>query len=90
MKALIVVVAVGLAGCQSNRPIAELSYTEVKELAGMIRQRCAEQGVKEGDPQWDACTKQEISRESARRNRARQVADSTVICNRIGTTTICN
>lgn len=91
MKALIVIViAAGLAGCQSNRPIAELSYTEVKALAVVIEQRCEDQGVKRGDPQWDTCTKQEISRESARRNRARQVADSTVICNRIGTTTICN
>ena len=89
MKALIVgVIAAGLAGCQP-KPIAELSYTEVKALAVVINQRCIDQGVKPGTPQWDTCTKQEISRENAQRNRAARAADSVVICNQVGFSTIC-
>lgn len=92
MKTLLTIgfVAVALAGCQSRKQISEMSYTEIKDLAAVINQRCLDQGVKPEDPQWQTCTKQEISRENATRVRARQVADSTVICNRVGTATICN
>lgn len=90
MKALIAVgFALTLAACQQNRPIAELSYTGVKELAVVINQRCIDQGVKPGTPQWDDCTKQEISRENSRRNRAARAADSVVVCNQVGFSTIC-
>lgn len=93
--ALMIAAALALAGCQQNKPIAELSYSEVKELAGVIRQRCEAQGVKQGGPEWDACTKQEISRESATRNRrAAAIASAAnsgpTVCNTIGYTTICN
>lgn len=92
MKTLIVVglTALALTGCQSRKQISEMSYSEIKDLAVVINQRCLDQGVKPEDPQWQVCTKQEISRENANRVRARQVADSTVICNRVGTATICN
>lgn len=86
---LAVVAALALAACNSSKPISELSYSEVKALASVIDQRCVDQGIGPNSPEWDACTKQEITRENARRVRARQVADSTVICNQVGTSTIC-
>lgn len=78
-----------LAGCQQNKPVSELSYTELKQVAAQIEQRCVDQGAPRGSSGWDMCIKQEATRETARRNRARQIADSTVICNQVGSSTIC-
>jgi hypothetical protein len=90
MRAFLLVAATsfGIVGCQ-QKTIAELSYTEMKQLAGEILQRCIDQGVKSGTPEMDICAKQEISRENSRRNRARRAADSTVICNQVGTAMVC-
>jgi hypothetical protein len=93
MKYALIGLAVILAGCQANRPLAELSYSEIKLVADEIEKRCAAQGAPRGSSEWDACARQEITRENARRNRARQVADSiansTVVCNQVGTATVC-
>lgn len=86
---VLLVVGLGLAGCVSNKPVAEMSYTEVVQLAGTIESRCVAQGVRRGTADWDICTKQEVNREVARRNRIAS-QPPTVICNRIGDTVICN
>lgn len=92
MKTIIGMAALlALGGCQSEKkPIAEMSYSETYQLAAEINQRCIAQGVKPEDPNWKACTMQEITRENATRNRAAAKADRSMMCQRIGTMTVCD
>lgn len=71
-----------LAGCQT-KPIAEMSYTEVKQLAGEITQRCYAQGVKPKSAEFEVCMRQEISREDATRasNQRRRMAAAAALGN---------
>lgn len=64
-----------LSACQT-KPIEQMSYTEVKALAGEIQKRCYAQGVKPNSREYDMCIRQEISREQSTRvaNRQRQIA----------------
>jgi hypothetical protein len=55
-----------LAGCQT-KPIEQMSYTEVRQLAGEIAKRCNDQGVKGPSREFSACTQQEITREASLR-----------------------
>lgn len=90
MKALLAIAVVAtLAGCQANKPLSELTYTELKQVAVDIEKRCADQGAPRGSPNWDVCTKQEVTRENARRNRIASSAGPTV-CTAVGYTVICN
>ncbi|NVM43185.1 hypothetical protein HWX16_23150 [Ochrobactrum intermedium] len=77
MKLAIIVLgaALSLSACQT-KPIEQMSYTEVKALAGEIQKRCYAQGVKPNSREYDMCIRQEISREQSTRvaNRQRQIA----------------
>jgi hypothetical protein len=80
-----------LAGCQREKPIAEMTYTEVKVLAAQIGDRCEAQGAKRGTPSWDICTKQEANREDAlRTRRSAGGGGGPTVCNTFGATTVCN
>lgn len=65
-----VVLVGGLAGCQSQqKPVGEMSHSEMQELAGEIAARCLKSGAKKGTPAMEACIKQEFRREIAARAR---------------------
>lgn len=87
--ALVVMAAISLAGCQASKPIEQMSYSESKALAAELHKRCAAQGFPQGDPEFNACMKQEINREASVRNEAYRRANSTVICTTVGYTVIC-
>lgn len=87
-KTIVMAAAAILAGCQ-GKPISEMSYTETRALAVEINQRCRDQGLNSEMPEWKICVQQEITRENSIRNRAARKADSGVICNRVGFSTIC-
>lgn len=55
-----------LAGCQS-KPIEQMSYTELNQLAGVLAKSCLDQGVKAGSAEMDLCLRQEVGREKATR-----------------------
>jgi hypothetical protein len=94
MRRVVLVFAVALAGCQS-KPVEQMSYSEVRALAHDINKRCNDQGVFGPSAEFDACTRQEISREKSIRaaNYARR--QSAVACRSFPTgggfsTTVCN
>lgn len=60
-----------LTGCNST-PIEELTYSQTKALAAELHKRCAEQGAPPGSPDFDACMRQELTREQAIRYRNRE------------------
>lgn len=66
MRAVLVLAAIALAGCQST-PVQELSYTQRQVLAKQIAIRCAEQGYPDGNPQQRECIAHEVNREVALR-----------------------
>ncbi|NDV86779.1 hypothetical protein GTW51_08695 [Aurantimonas aggregata] len=63
---MIVALLAPLAAC-TTKPIAEMSYTEVKVLADEIIERCNDQGVANGSPEMTICLRQEVGREDATR-----------------------
>ena len=72
MKSKLLAVALGLAflsGCQTQT-VEEMSYTQRKELAGVIAKRCVDQGYTEKSPEFVPCIKAETEGEIARRRRA--------------------
>lgn len=77
-----------LTGCQS-KTIEQLSYSETKVLAKQLHDRCAAQGVPQGHSEFDACMRQEISREASIRHEAAERRNNTVVCNRVFSTVIC-
>lgn len=60
-----------LAGCQTQQ-ISEMNYTQRKELAGKLVQRCIDQGVKLGSAEMQTCTWAEAQAENAKRQNARR------------------
>lgn len=88
------VAAIALAGCQS-KPVEQMSYTEVRALAGEIQKRCEAQGARSPSAEFEACIQQEVTREKSVRaaNYARR--QSGVTCSSFPTgggyaTTVCN
>ncbi|EJB03750.1 hypothetical protein Rleg9DRAFT_2587 [Rhizobium leguminosarum bv. trifolii WSM597] len=84
MRAKLVVVAafsLVLASCQ-DRPIDELSYSELKSLSLELHKRCWAQGVKSDTPEMKMCLQQEFTRESSIRSnnlQARQAMGEALI-----------
>lgn len=70
-QAAAMALVLALAGCQT-KPVDEMSYTEVKQLAGQIVDRCVAQGIKENTREMTACSQQEARREVVTRQRMRQ------------------
>lgn len=69
MKHLFIALGVGvvlLTGCQT-KPIQQMSYSEIVELAAQIKKRCEDQGARPPSTEWKLCTQQEISRERSLR-----------------------
>lgn len=89
---ILIACAVVLSGCiPANKPVDQMSYSELVEVAKRVDQRCADQGVKKGDPRYDLCIKQEATRETSRRRALYNLSNSpSITCNRIGSATICN
>ena len=81
-----------LAGCQSKQ-IEEMNYSERKDLAGQIAQRCYDQGVKPGSSEYETCSRVEVQREAALRKRSseRQTRNVRVsaYCQNFGGNTVC-
>lgn len=77
-----------LSSCQS-KPIEQMSYTETKALAQQLHKRCADQGAPPGSSEFDACMRQEVSREASIRNENAERRRNTVVCNRAFNTVIC-
>ena len=89
----ILVLCLAVTGC--TKTVAEMNYTERKELAGEIVKRCYAQGVKSGTPEMDTCMQAETQSEVAKRNRQAAVQDARrssgpTVCNKVGYTVICN
>lgn len=78
-----------LAGCQS-KPIEQMSYSETKELAKQLHQRCAAQGAPQGSPEFEGCMKQEVGREASLRRERHDRLQSGVTCFNSFGTVICN
>ena len=63
---LSVMIVCALVSCQ-DKPVNELSYSELKALSLDIHKRCWAQGVKDNSPEMKLCLQQEFNRESAMR-----------------------
>lgn len=63
-------VAMVLAGCVSEKPIDELSYSERQALVEEILQRCEAQGVNRNSAEMQDCFHVEAEREVDRRRDA--------------------
>lgn len=93
MKILIVMVAVAaLAACQSKE-VAEMSYSEVKDLVAKKGQECMAQGVKPHTPEMQTCVNHEMNAEQTRRKnmnaRLQAAANSSTYCHGFGNTVTC-
>lgn len=86
---LAAVAVFALGGCQS-KPVEQMSYTELRAVAGQIQKRCEAQGVYKGSKDYDMCIRQEINRETSVRQANYNRINSGVVCNTFGTTVICN
>lgn len=60
-----------LAGCETT-PIQELSYSQRKELAQKITDRCVAQGIALNSPEMKPCQMAEVEREVATREHNQQ------------------
>lgn len=95
MKGWAVAAALVLAGCAADKPLDQLSYTELKDVAAKVGARCEAQGIKRGSPEWTPCVQQEINREKATRDAAASARRNRVHCTTNNwapnfTTTTCN
>lgn len=66
----IVIAGLALSACQANKPLDELSYSELKTVADQIGARCEAQGITRKSPEWGLCVQQETNRERAARDNA--------------------
>lgn len=73
------VVAVGLAGC-AGKPVEQMTYSETNQLAAEINARCEKQGAGYGKPNFDACIRQEVTREKSLRNEQAEQRRRSVGC----------
>jgi hypothetical protein len=73
-----------LAGCEST-PVEQMSYSETKELALRLHKRCADEGAPQGSKEFDACMRQELSREAS----LRRERHNTTVCMPIGYAVVC-
>lgn len=87
---LAVLLLIPLGGCLRDKPVSQLTYSELKTLAQEVEARCAKQGVMRGSPEFEACTKQESVREATARRENYNRMNSGVVCSSVGTTTVCN
>jgi len=87
--ALVVGFGLLLAGCQST-PVQQMSYTETKALAQELHARCAAEGAPQGSPEFDACMKQELTRETSIRNARAERRRHMMICRPVFNTVMCN
>lgn len=69
----LLVTALALAGC--TKTVDEMSYSEVKEYASKLHERCLEQGVKPG-PEMQLCINQEARADQAKRRRQREIGEA--------------
>ena len=75
-----------LAACSSQPPLEQMTYSQTKELADQLHKRCAEQGAPMGSKEFDACMKQEVSREASTRREARDKENrqsSCIVANKV-------
>jgi len=72
MRAITVLLLLAVAGCQATKPIAAMSYGELKTLANEIGNRCVAQGVKPGTRDFEVCFRQESNREAYNREMTRR------------------
>lgn len=87
-RAIVLLLCGALAGCQANKPVEAMSYTELNALADQIDARCAKQGAGKGTPQYRTCFQVEANAERYNRNAKREAA-LRLIANRPRTTN-CN
>lgn len=93
MRRLSILAACGLlSGCMTAAtPVSHMSYTQLQEVAKQIEKRCADQGITKQSPQYNACVKQESTREaSTRRERYNMIRSGGTVCNQVGTAVICD
>lgn len=69
-RVVLLAAALAIAGC--TKTVDEMSYSEVKEYAAKMHERCVKQGVKPG-PEMQTCINQEARADQARRARQRQI-----------------
>lgn len=70
MKWVIVACAIALAGCET-KSVDEMSYTEVKQYAGELMERCRAQGAAAGN-EMQMCINQEARADEMKRRKAIQ------------------
>lgn len=94
MKSIVLILGLlTVAGC--TKTVEEMSYSERKALSNQIVKRCIAQGVQVGSKEMNACTYAEAQREVYGRRRQAAVEDAQrssgpTVCNRVGSTVICN
>lgn len=96
MRSVIVLTAslVVLSACQT-KTVEEMNYSERKDLAQQIAQRCYAQGVKPGSAEYEQCSAVEVQREAAMRQRAANLQDARrasrvrATCRNFGATVTC-
>ena len=69
LKWSIVATALALAAC-APKQVEDMSYTEIRQLAHEIGDRCEAQGAKYPSPEFEICKNQETRREVLRRAKA--------------------
>lgn len=80
-----------LAGCMTAAtPVSHMSYSQLQEVARQVEQRCVDQGVARQSPQFEACVRQEATRETTLRQERRQMLMGGTVCNRVGNAVICD
>ena len=92
MRAVLAALCLILAGCQASKPVSEMSYSEVKQLAAELERRCAAQGYGRGHPEFTACARQEFDREYATRaeaNARRRTIANSVYCQNFSGSIVC-
>jgi hypothetical protein len=67
MKLIVLAPLLLVAACA--KPVSEMNYAEISQLATEIKARCAADGADPGTPQYSSCAKVEAQYEINRRNR---------------------
>lgn len=79
-----------LVGCATTKPVDQMSYSEVRDLAAQIDQRCIAQGIPRNSPEFPICTKQEAGKEVSIRKESQQRRNSGTMCMPVGMAVICD
>lgn len=80
-----------LSGCvTAATPVSHMTYSQLQDVAKQVEQRCVAQGITKQSPQYEACVKQESTREASLRRERYNMTRGGAICNQVGSAVICD